>query len=237
MLPGPWGHGNRFEGLGSEVRHARRFCLAGRMGRADHHGVGNISSFAAMHETTELKTALQFVIRRIDEEAMRSGGPLTEEQRFLLEHLPTEPVLPEGCPGDPEYPPVIAPRDLDYEKLCALAKGAHRQDLQLNPGDRNWLFAKAVTELHKHPMSWLLGWARVKLRRPWWDGCLLVIAGLIATILGMLLMFIGIGTHLWSRWPIVAAGWAALIAVMRIGTRRLEQSQLRRAIEMNRPLG
>jgi len=103
--------------------------------------------------------------------------------------------------------------------------------LQVNPDDRNWLFAKAVTELHKHPMSWLLGWARVKLRRPWWDGCLLIVAALVAIILWMLLMFVGLETHMWFRWPIVVAGAAALIAVMCIGTRWLEQSQLRRAIE------
>jgi hypothetical protein len=184
-----------------------------------------------MHQTSDLQRALDFVIRRIEEEGMRSGEPLTDEQRFLLRHLPTEPVLSEAYFGDPELAPPLTPRDLDYEKLCELTKAAHRQDLQVNPDDRNWLFAKAVTELHKHPMSWLLGWARVKLRRPWWDGCLLIVAALVAIILWMLLMFVGIETHMWFRWPIVVAGAAALIAVMCIGTRWLEQSQLRRAIE------
>ena len=205
------------------------------MGRADYHGVERrIGTSAAMNEAAELESALQFVIRRINEEAVQSGEPLTEEQRFLLEHLPTEPVLSETYTVDPEYPPLVTPRDLDYEKLCALAKTAHRQDLQLNPHDRSWLIAKAVTELHEHPMSWLLGWAKVKLRRPWWDGCLLVIAALVAIILWMLLMFFGIESHMWFRWPIVVAGAAALIAVMRFGTRLLEESQLRRAIETYR---
>jgi hypothetical protein len=187
-----------------------------------------------MNDAAELEAALQFVIRRIDEEAVRSGEPLTEEQRFLLEHLPTEPLSPEAYFVDPECPPLVTARDFDYEKLCALAKAAHRQDLQVNPSDRNWLLARAVTELHKHPMSWLLGWARVKLRRPRWDGCLLVIAALVAIILWMVLKFVGIETHMWFRWPIAAAGAAALIAVMRIGMRWLEESQLRRSIETYR---
>jgi hypothetical protein len=50
----------------------------------------------------------------------------------------------------------------------------------------------------------------------------------------MLLMFVGIETHVWFGWPIAFAGAAALIAVMRIGTRWLEQSQLRKAIETHR---
>jgi hypothetical protein len=50
-----------------------------------------------MNEAAELEAALQFVIRRINEEAAQSGEPLTEEQRFLLEHLPTEPVLSPDC--------------------------------------------------------------------------------------------------------------------------------------------
>lgn len=37
-----------------------------------------------MDRTTDLGAALGFVIDRIEEEAMRSGEPLTEEQRFLL---------------------------------------------------------------------------------------------------------------------------------------------------------
>jgi hypothetical protein len=53
----------------------------------------------------------------------------------------------------------------------------------------------------------------------------------------MLLMFVGIETHKWFRWPIAAAGAAAMIAVMRIGTRWLEQTQLRQAIERYRSPG
>lgn len=54
-----------------------------------------------MHQTSDLQRALDFVIRRIEEEGMRSGEPLTDEQRFLLRHLPTEPVLSEAYFGDP----------------------------------------------------------------------------------------------------------------------------------------
>src|ERR1700689_551627 len=94
----------------------------------------------------DLETALQFVTRRIEEEAMRSGDPLTDEQRHLLLNLPTHPALPDPYSLDPESPPLFVAQDLMFERLCELAKAAYRQDLQLNPDDRNWQFAKAVTE-------------------------------------------------------------------------------------------
>jgi hypothetical protein len=123
------------------------------------------------------------------------------------------------------------PRDLAFERLCTLAKAAHQQGLQLNPNDCDWKFAKAVTELHAHPMSWLLGWAGVKSWKPWWDRILLVVAAIISISLWMIFMFVGTETHMRFHWVIAATGCAAVIAAMHFGTRWLESSQLRQTIE------
>ncbi len=47
-----------------------------------------------MDSTADLDAALQFVIRRVKEEATRSGEPLSEEQASLLEDLPLRSVFP-----------------------------------------------------------------------------------------------------------------------------------------------
>jgi hypothetical protein len=41
-----------------------------------------------MERNVDLDHALAFVGERIEEEATRSGEPLTNEQRFLLKNLP-----------------------------------------------------------------------------------------------------------------------------------------------------
>ncbi len=183
---------------------------------------------------SDLQNALNFVSRRIEEEGVRSSRPLTDDQRFLLANLPSEPVLSEAYSVDPDYPPLVTPRELDYEELCTLSKDAYQQDIQLNPVDKNWLFAKAVTEFHEHPMSWVLGWAGVKLRRPWWDRCLLILAAIASIIICVVLMSFAIDGHLWFRWAVFAGGMAVLIALMRSGTRWMVHSQLSRAIERYR---
>jgi len=47
-----------------------------------------------MVRTADLEAALKFVTGRFEEQAMRSGEPLTEEQIFLLANLPS---LPPGA--------------------------------------------------------------------------------------------------------------------------------------------
>src|SRR5215831_7920526 len=98
-----------------------------------------------MDPTTDLSAALGFVIRRIVEEAMRSGEPLKDEHRFLLNNLPTKPDAPVFNTGDPELSMDFVPRDTTYERLCALAKAAHRGDVELNPGTRDWQFAPSMS--------------------------------------------------------------------------------------------
>jgi hypothetical protein len=186
-----------------------------------------------MDETIDLETALQFVTLRIEEEAARAGEPITDEERALLEDLPTE-VAPATYSSGPESPAPFAPRDLAFERLCALAKAAYRQDLQLDPNDGNWQFAKAVTELHRHPMAWLLGWAGIKRRRPWWDGCLLIAAAMISICLWMIFLFVGTEARMPFRWVIAVIGCAAVVAAMHSGTRSMERSQLRRTIDRSR---
>jgi hypothetical protein len=181
---------------------------------------------------SDLDVALQFVKRRINEEALRSCDPLTDDQRDLLEDLPAEQFLPEAYAGDPEYIPL--PRDLAFERLCALARAAHRRDRTLNPTERDWQFAKAVTQLYEHPMSWLLGWAGVQSRRPWSDAWLLVVCAIFCISTCILLMFVGLETRLWLRCPISASGLALLIAGMYFGTKQLERLQLSKKIEKYR---
>jgi hypothetical protein len=185
-----------------------------------------------MDRMTDLTEALGFVIGRIEEEAMRSGEPLTEEQRLLLNNLPSQSDAPEFSTGDPEFPLHFAPRDTLYERLCALAKAAHRSDVELNPGSQEWEFAFNVSKLNRHPMCWLLQWAGVKQRRPWWDRWLLVAASLlfiIATI-SLMLLVIDRGWVLW-RGAVAGIGYIGLMLFMRIASRRIEERQLEQNIE------
>jgi hypothetical protein len=98
-----------------------------------------------MNRTADLDTALRFVIERIEEEATRSGEPLSDEQRFLLNHLPAYSAWTQPYGGDPEIPAQPIPRDTTYERVCAVAKAAHHHDLRLNPESAlDWEFAAAV---------------------------------------------------------------------------------------------
>ncbi len=111
------------------------------------------------HNDSDLQIALAFVIKRIEEEACRSGEPLDEDERLLLTHLPTTSALPFAV--DPEFPAPV-PRDFSYERLIKLAKAAHRYDA--SPSSElafDWEFAAAVLKLERHPMSWLLQWAEI----------------------------------------------------------------------------
>ena len=188
-----------------------------------------------MDRAADMSAALAFVINRIEEQAMRSGQPLDEEQRFLLNNLPTQSDMPELSTGDPECPAHFRLRDVTYEKLCALAKAAYRNDRQMNAGSHEWEFALNVSKLNGHPMGWLLQWAGVKQRRPWWDGWLLVAAALLfiaATVPLMLLVADG-GKALW-RWAIVGAGYIGFVLFMRIVSRRIDERQLEQNIERRR---
>jgi len=185
-----------------------------------------------MDRAADMSAALAFVINRIEEQAMRSGQPLNEEQRFLLNNLPDHADVPEFSTGDPEFPLHFTLRDITYEKLCALAKAAYRGDREMNPASHEWEFAFNVSKFNRHPMCWLLQWAGVKQQRPWWDRWLLVAAALLWIIVTMSLMLLVIdkGWVLW-RWAIVVVGSIGLILFMRSVSRQIEDRQLRKNIE------
>jgi hypothetical protein len=146
-------------------------------------------------------------MERIEEEATRSGELLTDEQRFLLNNLPRYSALPMTHVPDPEYPPILVPRDFVYERLIALARDARHNDVRVNPAsDLEWMCAVAVSRLNRHPMSWLLRWAGMKEREPWWDRPLLVGVSLLVTFLVMaLIVFAQVETGTRLRW--VGRGW------------------------------
>src|SRR5213080_17628 len=79
-----------------------------------------------MDRTADLDSALSFVIGRIAEQATVSGKPLSDEQRLLLNYLPSE----TPANWDPEFP-VLVPRNINLERVCALGKAAYLHDLQL----------------------------------------------------------------------------------------------------------
>jgi hypothetical protein len=188
-----------------------------------------------MDRTTDLSAALGFVIHRIEQEAMRSGEPLDEGHFFLLSNLPTKPDAPVFSAGDTELPMNFAPRDTTYERLCALANAAHRHDVELDPGMRDWEFALNVSKLNHHPMVWLLQWAGIKQLRPWWDRWLLVVVALLWIVATMSLMLLVIDREwvLW-RWAVVGGGCIGLMFLVLSISRRIEERQLKENIEKYR---
>ncbi len=137
-----------------------------------------------MDRTADLDSALSFVIGRIAEQATVSGKPLSDEQRLLLNYLPSE----TPANWDPEFP-VLVPRNINLERVCALGKAAYLHDRQLNPSSLDWEFAFAVFTLNRPPMGGLLQWAGMKLRRPRWDGLQLIGTGLVPIVAVVLLVW------------------------------------------------
>ena len=90
-----------------------------------------------------------------------------------------------------------------------------------------WEFALNVSKLNRHPMCWLLQWAGVKQRKPWWDRWLLIAASLFFVVANAPLMLLVIGKErVWWRWAIVGAGYIGLVLFMRFVSRRIEERQL-----------
>ena len=85
-----------------------------------------------MDRSTDLDSALRFVIDRIAEQAKLSGEALNDEQLLLLNYLPSSPTTY----WDPEMP-VLVPRNIELERVCALGKAAYQHDWQLNQESLN----------------------------------------------------------------------------------------------------
>lgn len=186
-----------------------------------------------MDSTVDLDKSLAFVIGRIEDEATRSGEPLSDEERSLLNDLPTDSVVPMWSGSDPESLTIPVPRDGVFERLCALARNARNSDARLTAASAfDWEFASAVSKLNHHPMSWLLHWAGVKVRRPWWDRWLLVLAALLVIFSGAGLMMLA-GNSPWTvfQWIGFAVANIAVWLPIYLSSRRLEQWQLKRTIK------
>jgi hypothetical protein len=186
-----------------------------------------------MNRTADLGAALSFVTGRVNEEAILSGEPLNAQQSLQLTNLPSStPAI--WLPG-PETPdPPLVPRDVNYERLCALAKTAYLSDRQIHPESLDWEFAFAVFRLNRHPMWGLLQQAGLKYRRPPWDGILLIIASLVFVVAGVVLAFlVDLGDEPWTRiqWIEFGFGYGAVVVLMYFGSRRIEEMQLHKEIE------
>jgi hypothetical protein len=177
-----------------------------------------------MDRTADLDSALSFVIGRIAEQAKVSGEPLSDEQRLLLNYLPSE----APANWDPEFP-VLVPRYINLERVCALEKAAYIRDRQVNPSSLDWEFAFAVFTLNRHPMAGLLQWAGMKLRRPRWDGLQLIATGLVPIVAVVLLVWNADGPLFLS--VAIGSGCVASMLLMFFGSRRIEKQRLKEYIE------
>ena len=187
-------------------------------------------------KTADLDAALRFVIERIEEEANRSGKPLSDEERLLLNNLPKGPPLFQNSGGYEEFPPVVVPRDVTYERLCALAKLAYQSDRKASAEAGSWEFAVAVSTLCRHPISWLSWWAGSKTRKPPWDPWRLLGAAALILI-GSGAALITIVVHeLWTRLllTLIAAGCIATVVFLYFASQRTERWQLEQDIERYR---
>lgn len=199
-----------------------------------------------MHaSTSNLELALAFVMERISDEAERSGQPLNEDDRYLLEHLPTEPTNPtlDYCNSADEYSwPTPILRDFQFERVSKLAKDARVNDIRIQPvAEAQWEYAAAVLELNRHPMYWLLQWAGAKKQRPPWDIWLLIgIALLLVVLFGLgaigIDLFSESRSEFWKRtlWVAGAALYTASIVGLYFATRRLGRWQAMRRVEKYR---
>jgi hypothetical protein len=99
-----------------------------------------------MDRTADLDSALSFVIGRITEQAQLSGQTLSEQQRLLLNYLPSSTTTTWDHPEIP----VLVPRNINLERLCELGKAAYQHDCQVNPTSLDWEFAFSVLRLNRH---------------------------------------------------------------------------------------
>jgi hypothetical protein len=182
-----------------------------------------------MDRTTDLETALNFVVRRIEEQAKASGHPLNEEEHSLLKNLPSSNVNYASWASE-LGPPELVPRDINLERLCALAKAACLNDRKINPESLDWEFAFAVFKLNRHPMWGVLHSAGVKMyRRPLWDQLFVIIAALFPLIAVILL--VSNGTRTIFGWVGILCATVAIMLLIYFASRQIEQWQLENHIE------
>ncbi len=195
--------------------------------------------------SADLDAALAYLLERITEQAARSGAPLKEGEQYLLAHLPNSPTNPTVSYGlnftyeGSQATPVL--RDFTFERLCDLAREARHHDLEIRPeAAREWQFATAVVQFHRHPMSWLLGWAdiRVAQPRPKWDRSLLITSAILL-IAAFLSVAAGISiltanksvAVIWTVWILGGCVYVGMIVLGYFGLKRLEISHWKQTLE------
>ena len=102
---------------------------------------------------------------------------------------------------------------------------ARHSETRLNPASTlDWAFAVAVLKLNRHPMSWLLRWASMEERRPWWDRWLLIAAALLV-IIGFIALILIAGNDPWTRfqWTGIGDGCTAILILLPFASRRIEE--------------
>ena len=183
-----------------------------------------------MDRTTDLETALTFVVRRIEEQAKESGHPLNKEEHSLLKILPPSNVNYVSWAAPELAPPELVPRNINLERLCALAKAAYLNDRQINPESLDWEFAFAVFRLNRHPMWGVLSSAGVKMyRRPLWDQLFLILTALLPII--ALILLVAKETRSTFGWAGILCGTAAIMLLFFLASRQIEQRQLENYVE------
>ncbi len=177
-----------------------------------------------MDRSADLNSALSFVIGRIAEQAKLSGETLSDEQRLLLNHLPSR----TPANWDPEIV-VLVPRNINLERVCALGRAAYQRDRQVDPTALDWEFAFAVFMVDRHPMGGLLQWAGMKLRRPRWDGLLLIVTALLPIVAVALLVWNADGPLFRSVG--IGSECVAIMLLIFFASRRIEKQRLEEDIE------
>ena len=183
-----------------------------------------------MDRTTDLETAVSFVVRRIEEEARVSGHSLNEEEHSLLKNLPPSNVNHLIWIAPELGPPELVPRNINLERLCKLAKAAYLNDRKMNPESLDWEFAFAVFRLNRHPMWGVLSSAGVKMyRRPLWNQLFVIIAALFPLI--AVILPASSGTRTIFGWVGILCATIAIMLLIYFASRQIEQWQLENHIE------
>jgi len=99
----------------------------------------------------------------------------------------------------------------------------------VDPTALDWEFAFAVFMLDRHPMGGLLQWAGMKLRRPRWDGLLLIVTALLPIVAVALLVWNADGPLFRSVG--IGSECVAIMLLIFFASRRIEKQRLKEDIE------
>ncbi len=182
-----------------------------------------------MGSTADLELALKFVTARIRQEASESGQPLEAEQLFLLENLPSNNA--DGPVWFSEFGlSSLVPRNVNLERLCALAKSAYHKDREQRPQSLDWQFAFLIFTLNRHPMWGLLNFAGLKNRKPVADRLFLILASILLLMVPILLAW----SEAWNISGIlgIASGIAGIWVFL--ASQGIQKRQLKSDIEKYR---